>query len=170
MCQPEKIWIGSTYQTQRIFVLAESWYGDFSNELVTDDGYIRAYLDGRQKDAMYTRIANACKLQRTEYWQSVMFTNFVQRVGATRKNRPTADHYKSACARLENLLVVHKPLGVWILGIGQGEHSAPVVKSVGIPYEISAHPTSYGLKNSILGSSWNALLEKVKSSAGGNDA
>ena len=77
-----------------------------------------------------------------------MFTNFVQRVGATRKSRPTTDHYKSASARLANLLVVHKPVGVWILGIGQGEYSAPIIKSAGIPYEISAHPTSYGLKNS----------------------
>ena len=166
MCHPEKIWIGSTYQTRRIFVLGESWYGDFSNELVTDDGYIHAYLDGRVKDAMYTRIANACKIQKAEYWQSIMFTNFVQRVGATRKSRPTTDHYKSASARLANLLVVHKPVGVWILGIGQGEYSAPIIKSAGIPYEISAHPTSYGLKNSILGSSWSALLRKVNSSGG----
>ena len=166
MCHPEKIWIGSTYQTRRIFVLGESWYGDFSNELVTDDGYIHAYLDGRVKDAMYTRIANACKIQKAEYWQSIMFTNFVQRVGATRKSRPTTDHYKSASARLANLLVVHKPVGVWILGIGQGEYSAPIIKSAGIPYEISAHPTSYGLKNSILGSSWSAFLRKVNSSGG----
>ena len=170
MCHPEKIWIGSTYQTRRIFVLGESWYGDFSNELVTDGGYIHAYLDGRVKDAMYTRIANACKLQRAEYWHSVMFTNFVQRVGGTRKSRPTTAHYKAACSRLANLLAVHKPSGVWILGIGQGEYSASVLKKAGILYEISAHPTSYGLKNSTLGSSWNALVQRVNSMPGENDA
>ena len=170
MCHPEKIWIGSNYQTRRIFVLGESWYGDFSNELVTDDGYIRAYLDGRVKDAMYTRIANACQLQKAEYWQSVMFTNFVQRVGGTRKSRPTADHYVAACSRLADILEQHKPSGVWILGIGQGEYSSPVVRRAGIPNEVSAHPTSYGLKNSTLGSSWNALVEKINSSVGKNDA
>lgn len=55
---PEKVWIGPNFQSLGIFVLGESWYGDFTKELVTDDGYIRAYLDGRVVDSLYTRIAN----------------------------------------------------------------------------------------------------------------
>ena len=74
---PERIWIGPTYSKLGIFVLGESWYGDFSGDLVTDDGYIRAYLEGSVTDAMYTRIANACELERKEFWNGIMFTNFV---------------------------------------------------------------------------------------------
>lgn len=66
MTYPEKIWQGRGFVQQRIFVLAESWYGDYSDELVTDDGYILAYLAGRVVDAMYTRIANACQLSRQD--------------------------------------------------------------------------------------------------------
>lgn len=156
----EKIWIGSTYSKLRILVLGESWYGDFLGDLVTDEGYIRAYLKGSVVDAMYSRIANACELDRKEFWNSIMFTNFVQRVGATRDHRPTAEHYKGACERLARILKEHTPRGVWILGVGQGEYSAPVVDRAGIAYEVSAHPTSYGLKNATLGASWKALLAK----------
>ena len=163
MTYPERIWIGPTYTNRRIFVLGESWYGDFTDDLVTDDGYIRAYLEGRVTDAMYTRMANACELERKKYWESIMFTNFVQRVGSTRDFRPTTEHYRTACARLARLLEEHTPRGVWILGLGQSSYSASVVERVGIPYVVSAHPTSYGLKNATLGASWKALLAKAQS-------
>ena len=163
MTQAERIWVGPAFSNQRIFVLGESWYGDYPDELVTDDGYIRAYLAGSVTDAMYTRIANACKMERKEFWEGIMFTNFVQRVGATRDLRPSAEHYRSASARLARLLEEHAPRGVWILGLEQGRHSAPVVEAAGIPFEVTAHPTSYGLKHATLGASWNALLEKARS-------
>ena len=160
MSHAEKVWIGAGYSELRILVLGESWYGDFPDDLVTDDGYIRAYLDGRVTDAMYTRIANACKMSRSDFWNGVMFTNFVQRVGATRESRPSSEHYKDARVRLSRLLEEHTPRGVWILGLGQSEYSAPVVERAGIAYQVSAHPTSYGLKNATLGASWLALLAK----------
>ena len=170
MRHPEKVWIGPKYEEQRIFVLGESWYGEFSDELVTDDGYINAYLAGQQVDAMYTRIANACRLPKAEFWNAVLFTNFVQCVGSTRDNRPTVENYREASGRLSALLELHKPAGVWILGIGQSVYSAPIVQNAGIPHETSAHPTSYGLKNLTLGDSWRRLLGKVSSQAQKNDA
>jgi len=33
-----------------------------------------------------------------------------------------------------------------ILGIGQGEYSASVVERAGIPVEVTAHPTNYGVE------------------------
>ena len=167
MTHPERFWIGPNYSDRRFLVLGESWYGEYAGNLVTDDGYIRAYLEGSQPDPMYSRIANACMedsslLARRKYWNAVMFTNFVQCVGETRANRPTIAIYKAARARLAGLLVSHKPSGVWILGKEQSEYSAPVAKEVGIPVEVSAHPTSYGLNNSALGASWKALLAKLQ--------
>jgi hypothetical protein len=159
---PEKIWEGSAFVQHRIFVLGESWYGDYSDELVTDDGYIRAYLAGRVVDALYTRIANACQLSRQDFWDGVMFTNFVQRVGATRDLRPTRQHFDAAGARLAGLLDDHQPRGVWILGVGQAEYSAPIVERAGIPFEVTAHPTNYGVENATLYASWNSLLEKAR--------
>jgi hypothetical protein len=168
MTVAEKIWIGPNYSNQRVFVLGESWYGNFTADLATDDGYIRAYLEGHQPDSMYSRMANACMgndsaQARRDYWLGLMFTNFVQCVGGNRADRPTTEMLKAARPRLAALLEVHKPAGVWILGIGQGEFSAPVVAAAGIPFEVTAHPTSYGLKNAILGASWKTLLVKAKS-------
>jgi hypothetical protein len=164
MSYAEKVWVGPAYPRLRVLVLGESWYGDFPDDLVTDDGYIRAYLDGRVKDAMYTRMANACSLKPSDFWNGVMFTNFVQRVGETRASRPSSEHYKDACARLARILKEHTPRGVWILGIGQAEYSAQVVARAGVACEVSAHPTSYGLKNATLGASWNSLLAKSQAS------
>lgn len=165
MAYPEKIWKGDSYGDRRIFVLGESWYGDYPDDLVTDDGYIRAYLEGRVVDALYTRLANACQLSRSEFWHGVMFTNYVQRVGATRDFRPAREHFVEAGPRLSRLLEEHQPRGVWILGIGQGEYSARVVEKAGIPFEVAPHPTSYGVKSSTLYASWAALLDKAKFTA-----
>lgn len=167
MTHPERIWKGSNYSDRRLFVLGESWYGEFVGDLVTDDGYIRAYLEGHQRDAMYSRMANACMgdkslRARREYWHGVMFTNYVQCVGGVRADRPTSNMLTTARHRLAGLLDAHRPSGVWILGVGQSEHSAPVVAEAGIPFEVTAHPTSYGLKNSTLGASWQALLAKAQ--------
>lgn len=168
MTHPERIWIGPNYSNRRVFVLGESWYGDYTEDRVTDDGYIRAYLEGRQPDSMYSRMANACmgdkSLQaRRDYWHGVMFTNFVQRVGATRDRRPSAEQYRDAGVRLTRLLKEHAPRGVWILGREQARHSEPVVEAAGIPVEVTAHPTSFGVKHATLRASWNALLEKAQS-------
>lgn len=154
----EHIWVGSNYSQNRIFVLGESWYGDYADN--TDVGYVTNYLNGQQIDRMYTRMANACKLSPTDFWHQIIFTNFVQKVGQTRKDRPTKIRYLDARSRLEELLRLHKPRGVWVLGKEQSEYSSPVIAKVGIPYEVSAHPTSFGLTNEALGNSWNALLRR----------
>lgn len=158
---PERIWIGSRYADRKILVLGESWYGDYVGDLVTDDGYVRAYLDGRQADAMYTRMANASGLGKQAFWQGIAFTNFVQRVGDTRDCRPTPAEYRQARERLDRLLQTLSPCGVWILGIGQSEYSAPIIREAGIDLEVSAHPTSYGLSNAVLGASWRALVDRT---------
>lgn len=147
---PEKVWVGQNFTDMGIFVLGESWYGDYAKDIVTDDGYITAYLDGRVTDALYTRIANGVGMEKAKFWRSVMFTNYVQRVGPTRKHRPTTEHYRTAAARLTRLLDEHSPRGVWILGTGQSEHSEPVVRAAGIPVEVVVHPSSYGVKHATL--------------------
>lgn len=158
----EKIWIGPNYPDRRIFVLGESWYGEFPGDLVTDDGYIRAYLDEKiPSDRMYSRIARACEMDKRQFWEGVMFTNFVQCVGETRQSRPTTEQYKAAEARLERLLEEQAPAGVWIIGIEQSKYSAPVVERAGIPYEVSPHTASFGLTNAKLGEGWKMLINKV---------
>ena len=94
----EHIWIGNSYFQNRIFVLGESWYGDYADN--TDVGYVTNYLNGQQIDRMYTRMANACKLSRTDFWHQIIFTNFVQKVGQTRKDRPTKIQYLEATTPL----------------------------------------------------------------------
>lgn len=158
---PIEEWVGPDFAGLGIFVLCESWYGDFSKELVTDDGYIRAYLANRVTDALYTRIAHGAGMTKATFWPKVMFTNYVQRVGPTRDYKPTTAHYKAAEERLHRLLREHLPKGVWIVGKGQSEYSEPIVRSVGIPVEVVNHPASYGVKTATLRESWEKLLAKV---------
>jgi hypothetical protein len=158
---PEKIWIGPNYPGFGVFILGESWYGEYPDDLVTDDGYVRAYLAGRKSDGMYTRMANACGMTKEAFWNSIVFTNFAQRVGPSRTDRPTDRQYREAIPRLQRILSEQKPRGVWVLGLEQGKISAPVIQSAGIPCEVAAHPTSYGLTNRKLGESWRRLLAKL---------
>ena len=81
MQYPEKIWVGPTFTKQRLFVVGQSWYGQYKGDLATDDGYIREYVDDRIKDSMYTRLESASGMSRREFWEGVMFTNFVQWTG-----------------------------------------------------------------------------------------
>lgn len=159
----EAIWIGPRYQERRIFVLGESWYGDYADN--TDAGYIRLYLEGCIQDRMYTRMANACGMTKHDFWNGILFTNFVQRVGDARDCRPTRADYTGAGGRLAALLDCHRPKGVWVLGKEQAEFSAPYINRAGIPFEVTAHPTSYGLSNAALGESWTRLLAQLNSEA-----
>ena len=152
---PEKVWIGPYYPECRVLVLGESWYGDFPEDRVTDDGYIRAYLAGDQPDQMYSRMANACGLTKEEFWNRIAFTNFVvARLGDSRSDRPTDVQYRNAVPRLKRLLSELAPHGVWVLGKEQGRFSAPEVLATGLACAVTAHPTSYGLSNEKLGESW----------------
>jgi hypothetical protein len=157
----ERIWVGPRYSTSRILVLGESWYGEYEGDLVTDDGYISAYLAGKQTDRMYTRMANAAGLEKGEFWHAVAFTNFVQRVGDTRRCRPTRAQYVEAQPRLSNILLKYQPKGVWILGKEQSVYSQPVVRAAGISCAVSPHPTSRGVSNEQLGEGWRQLIASI---------
>jgi len=152
------IWIGKNYcdSSQRILVLGESWY----DELVSLPDYINGWAAGKPVDATFSRIFNsgsgshtsrADYAERIEFWNSIAFYNFVLgSVGPTRKYRPTKSHYETAQPQLRVVLNQYKPLGVWILGTGQAEYSAPIMAELNIPYETVPHPTSYGLKAEVL--------------------
>jgi hypothetical protein len=162
MSYPERVWIGPHYESLRIFVLGESWYGDYRGNLATDAGYIAAYLADKQIDRMYTKMANATGLGKRKFWESVAFTNFVQRVGATLDCRPTPQHFLDAQDRLRRLLSKHRPKGVWILGTEQGAYSEPVVRAAGVACAISPHPTRHGVTNAWLGEGWHDLMTKLQ--------
>jgi len=156
----DQVWVGPRYCEMGIFVLGESWYGDYAEKLVTDHGWIQSYLNGTVTDRMYTRMANACKMTRHQFWERILFTNFVLRVGNVRSDRPTRQMYLDARPRLRQVLAAHKPRAVWILGLGQSEFSGPVIAEAGIPFEVVPHPTSYGLSNQALGDSWQKVVAK----------
>lgn len=170
----ERIWVGPKYHEGRIFILGESWFGDFEGDLATDDGYITAFLAGKQRDRLYSLLAEACGPDTHTFWESVMFTNFVQRVGPTRDHRPSKAQYSEAKARLSRILVEKQPRGVWVLGKEQGKYSAPVVRDAGIPVQVVAHPSSHrGEKTFLLAklrASWQELLADNTKYRPNNDA
>lgn len=153
----DKPWIGPNYKGMRILVLGESWYGDWGGAQNSDAGYVQAYLDGKLADRMYTKMANAIGLDRKAYWDSIAFTNFVIWAGAKRTDRPTPQMYRNSMPRLRRLLEQLKPRGVWVLGKEQAEHSVPVIKQAGIPFDVAIHPTAYGVTLLELRESWRKL-------------
>src|SRR6185503_16770241 len=97
--------------------------------LVTDQGWISAYLRGEKIDRMYTRMANACGMTPHEFWEGILFTNFVLRVGDVRSDRPTREMYLSAGPRLRSILAEHCPKAAWVLGIEQSRFSGPILEA-----------------------------------------
>jgi hypothetical protein len=138
MTYPEKIWIGSGFKSSGIFILGQSWYGHYEDELATDDGYIRAYLKDLVQDAAYDRWARASKCEKVTFWNNVMFTNYVQWTGPKRDPGPTAKHYKGAVNRLAAILQDHQINAVWIIGKTQSKYSRPVIDALGISCEVTA--------------------------------
>jgi|JI9StandDraft_2_1071091.scaffolds.fasta_scaffold35131_2 hypothetical protein len=159
---PDRVWIGPYFETFRVLVLGESWYGDFQGDLVTDAGYIEAYLANIQVDRLYTKMANASGLGKQNFWKSVAFTNFVQRVGPTLDFRPTPHQYIDAQDRLCQLLSTLRPKGVWILGTEQGRYSEPIVREAGIACEVSPHPARRGVTKALLSEGWRTLNAAVQ--------
>jgi hypothetical protein len=156
-----RIWRGRNYPEARIFILGESWYGEYLGDLNYDDGYIAAYLEGRQVDRMYSKMANAVGMSKATFWHSVAFTNFVQCVGPTRQSRPTPAMYSAAAPRLKAILNDISPAAVWVLGIEQSALSIPIIQAAAIPAEVCIHPTSIGVTSAALRESWERLRAKV---------
>lgn len=109
---------------------------------------------------MYTRMANACELAPREFWERILFTNFVLRVRDVRADRPTQQMYRNAGPRLRQILSSFRPRVGWVLGKEQSEFSVPIIREARIPFEVVAHPTSYGLKNAVFGASWKKIVER----------
>ena len=162
----ERIWVGERYDEHRILVLGESWYGtedEFPGDLITDAGWIAAYLRAEVRDTLYTRIANAAGKSRGEFWQRVAFTNYVRAaVGPTRQQKAASAHFKEAVPRLRCLLDELKPRGVFLLGTGQAEYSGPVIGEAAIPWVAVRHPTgSRGVTHAEVRAGWDDLMTKL---------
>ncbi len=162
----ERIWVGERYEEHRIFVLGESWYGtadEFPGDLITDAGWIAAYLRAEVKDALYARIANAVEKPREVFSQTVAFTNFVRSsVGRSREQKASGVHFKEAVPRLRRLLDELKPRGVFLTGTGQAEYSGPVIGDARIPWVATRHPTgSRGVSHAEVRAGWDGLMAKL---------
>jgi hypothetical protein len=99
--------------------------------------------------------------QRREVWSTIVFYNFVVEHVVTAENRPTEEQYKASIPQFRDVLEEHQPSGVWVLGKEQAKYSEPVIRSLKLPFEVSCHPTSYGLSNESLKESWVKLQEKL---------
>jgi hypothetical protein len=161
-------WVGSSYSASelRIMVLGESWWGGVESL----SSAIERWARDQQADATFSRIFNTCSGRRRErasyqdrmaFWNSIAFYNFVQgSLGATRKSRPSADHFRSAVPALVKILQALKPQCVWIVGLEQSKYSSPVLRKMNIPFEVVRHPSS-GVRHEEFEGSWKSLLAKV---------
>jgi hypothetical protein len=164
-----EIWVGSNYKesTRKTLVLGESWYG---TECSLNE-YIPQWAARKIRDNTFSRIFNAGSGLHTstateheilEFWKKIVFYNYVVgTVGDTRSHRPTKNQYESSKPQLASVLQEYKPQGIWVLGKEQAQYSVPIIQESGFAYEVVAHPTSLGLKASVLQESWQALQAKI---------
>jgi len=164
MRYPEKVWLGPNYLSNRVFVLGQSWFGHYEGDLATDDGYIREYLAGNIHDAAYDRWARSSGMSLNDFWNGIMFTNFVQWTGPTRDPGPGAKDFKNAVPRLVALLNLHQPLAVWIIGKTQSKYSKPIVEVAQIACEVIAIRAS----DYAFAESWGTLTAKSKGNQRGD--
>lgn len=162
------VWIGDNYErsADRILVLGESWYDDVEPLAV----YVPRWARGDVDDKTFSRLFNgasglhterATLAQRLAWWNGIAFYNFVPgTVGKSRSDRPSRAACIAARDPLAAVLDRLRPKGVWIIGKGQAEHSADVVRLFGAAYEVTAHTASYGLSSAALKTSWANLLTK----------
>ncbi|MBY0261633.1 MAG: hypothetical protein K2Q20_04785 [Phycisphaerales bacterium] len=164
------VWVGDNYErsTHRILVLGESWYSD----VVPLAEYVPRWASKAVVDMTLSRLFNAASgshtdrathAERLAWWNGIAFYNFVHgTVGNTSSDRPTPAMYIAARECLPPVLDQLRPRGVWILGKEQAEYSAELVQRFGASYEVTSHPTSWGLPSAQLAASWTSLLERVR--------
>jgi hypothetical protein len=164
------VWTGENYErtADRIMILGESWYGDIE-PLAT---YVPRWAGSEINDHMFSRLFNAASgshtdhathKQRLDWWNGIAFYNFVPgSVGASRSDKPSIAAFEAAREPLTSVLERLCPRGVWIIGKGQAEYSAEVVRRFGSAYEVTPQTSSYGLSTAALAGSWHRLLEAVR--------
>jgi hypothetical protein len=166
------VWIGDKYECEsdRVLILGESWYGDVEPLVL----YVPRWARGEINDSTFSRLFNAASglhteratyEQRVDWWNAIAFYNFVPgTVGASRSDRPSEAAFAAARTLLTVVLDKLRPRGVWIIGKGQAEYSAEVVRRFGSVFEVTPHTASFGLRSADLAASWHRLLEKVRAS------
>ncbi len=147
---PNRPWVGRDYPQRRIFVLGESYTGTYEGDMEYDDAYMAALLAGKAVlgPDLFIKIAEKLSMSLATLWHQVAFTNMaLGSIGTTNATKVTAVQLNSGRPRLENLLRVHRPRGVLILGAKTGRAAAPVCERLGITHRTVYHPSGINNRN-----------------------
>jgi hypothetical protein len=154
-------WIGSTIPHKRILILGESWYG--TPTALT--AYLAAWCTGSVRDYLFSRVFNtgsgrdsrtASISQRTAFWNSVLFDNFVNwSVGAFRSSRPKPGDFASAARSFPSRISALCPTSVWVLGLTHARYSVPLLGAY--HHVVSPHPCGFGVTAMRLKADWAKL-------------
>lgn len=122
---------------------------------------------GKQQDATFSAIYNACtkskaagysSVSKKTFWDSIAFYNFVPvTIGPSSTARPKTASLKSGIRPLHLVLDVLRPDGVFVFGFEHSDYSRPVVHAHGIPYVVVPHTRSV-VPASFITKSWDVLL------------
>ena len=163
MCAPITMtpWVGSAMPPKRVLILGESWYGPHAPL----SAYLSGWCAGSVRDYLFSRIFNAASgfctskatmAQRTTFWSTVLFDNFVNfSVGPTRASRPGPAHFAAAAASFPSRLAALCPHAVWVLGMTQAAYSVPLLS--GYHHVVSPHPCARGITRVRLTTDWRKL-------------
>lgn len=161
-------WVGANYSHRRIFVLGESYTGTYEGDLEYDDSYMDALLAGTPVlgPDLFLKMADKLGMSLAELWHQVAFTNMaLGSIGATNSSKVTLAQLRAGRPRLENLLLMHSPRGVLILGAKTGKAAASVCQKLGIAHRSVYHPSGVNNRNprtactpDMLKDAWNYLL------------
>lgn len=161
-----KPWVGCKIPSERILILGESWYGPL--DLLSE--YLMGWCKGSVRDYLFSRIFNAASGfhtetasidQRTGFWNSVLFDNFINfSVGPTRECRPNATHFKAAACSFQKRLDELHPHAVWVLGKEQARYSVPILEKDNYPHVVSSHPCGRGVTTKSLTEAWAEVTKR----------
>lgn len=184
-------WVGSRYRSggpwkRRLLVLGESHYSGNKREprTLTQDLTL-GYIHGRHSHPFWTRTAQVVtgepvdRLDRSGFWNSVAFHNYVQEIVARSPRRaPTADAWRRSEQPFHEVLRALKPdvilvLGVrlwsWLPDTGRNEspitmdsrerdcYSYPTARGRRAMATFINHPSSFGFR----WQDWHPVVERL---------
>jgi uracil-DNA glycosylase len=97
---------------------------------------------------LFIKMAEMLGMTLEALWNQVAFTNLVLgSIGATNATKVALAQLKAGQPRLENLLRLHQPRGVLILGARTATVAAPVCERIGIVHRRVYHPSGINNRN-----------------------
>lgn len=140
---PDRPWIGAAFRSQQsVFVLGESYTGEYKDDSEYDDVYWQQCLNHQRTDKLFDSLQDKIGIAASQWWPQIAFTNLcLGSIGPTTKTTVTNAQLRSGLPRLGRLIDRLQPRGVLILGAATRDAASSYLSKRGLPWRWVYHPS-----------------------------